>query len=125
MSEYSVPLPGTARSKLGRAEMDEPCTRNSTGRGGSPVCGRPARLRKRLSETSPFFAQYSELQIGPDAAGWPTAGAAASRPSPRPAPLISERRGRARSVDLQIWPAAHDGDARGAERDVRARPSLA
>src|SRR5258708_7024298 len=94
MSEYSVPLPGTARSKLGRAEMDEPCTRNSTGRGGSPACGRPARLRKRLSETSPFFAQYSELQIGPDAAGWTAAetGAPASRPSPRPAPLIRERR---------------------------------
>src|SRR5258708_19702234 len=92
MSESSVRLPGTVRSKLGRAEMDEPCTRNSTGRGGSPACGRPARLRKRLSETSAFFAQYSELQIGPAAAGGPAAetGAAASKPRPKPPPLIRE-----------------------------------
>ena len=42
--EYS-PTPGTLMSKLVRAEFEEPCTRNSTGRGGSPGFGAPSRLR--------------------------------------------------------------------------------
>src|SRR6476619_5091332 len=66
MNEYS-PLPGTARSKLVRAELDEPCTRNRTGSGGSPDFGAADRLRQRFRRTSPFFAQYSLLQIGASA----------------------------------------------------------
>src|SRR5262245_45208892 len=98
MVEYS-PRPGTARSELGRAEFDEPCTSNRTGSGGSPALGSPMRLRQRLSATSPFLAQYSLLQIAPDAAACgaaplvPAAGSAASArldstaaPIPRPLP---------------------------------------
>ena len=44
ISEYS-PAPGTVRSKLERAESDEPCTRNSTGSGFCPGAGAARRLR--------------------------------------------------------------------------------
>src|SRR5689334_4005088 len=103
MSEYS-PAPGTLRSKLGRAETDEPWTRNSTGRDGSPLDGAAMRLRNSDSDTVPFFAQYSALQSGRSgcisggAAARATrgdganAGAAANAPSPRPARVISARR---------------------------------
>src|SRR5216683_6071953 len=91
MTEYS-PCLGTVRSKLGRDETEEPCTRNSTGSGLSPGFGAPTRLRKRLRETGPFLAQYSPLQILPGgfsgfvAAPWASAGPAPSSarsPAPR------------------------------------------
>src|SRR5262249_33172604 len=100
ISEYS-PLPGTSRSYEERAELDEPCTSRSTGRAGSPGRGAPARLRHRLSFTSPLLAQYSAFQIGASfgcAAPTPPApvvcapaGAvrveARPAPTPKPAPL--------------------------------------
>ena len=61
MTEYS-PLPGTCRSKT-RDVTDEPWTKNTTGRAGSPVFGAPTRLRYIQSGMSPFLAQYSPLQI--------------------------------------------------------------
>src|SRR3954447_24055745 len=98
MNEYS-PLPGTVRSYDERAEFEEPCTRNSKGRGGSPGFGAPTRLRQRLSETSPFLAQYSALQIGPSSACVTPvpvvcACAAAVRPdiSPAPTPRLAPLR---------------------------------
>src|SRR5258708_37179089 len=66
ITEYS-PRPGTVRSKLVRDEFDDPCTRNRTGSGASPALGAPARLRNIFSETLPFLAQYSLLQILGDA----------------------------------------------------------
>src|SRR5205809_6666314 len=99
MIEYS-PCPGTLRSN--DLELtDEPCTKNSTGREGSPDFGAPSRLRNSHSGTSPFFAQYSLLQISSfsdgDAAGLCAAAASspAIRPAPRPspAPLMTARRG--------------------------------
>src|SRR4051794_27972868 len=106
MSEYS-PLPATARSKLVRAELEEPWTRNRTGRRGSPGCGAPMRLRQRLRFTSPlaspFLAQYSALQIGALSAGAEVLASAPAiavegnlltnpAPAPSPAPLSSVRR---------------------------------
>jgi hypothetical protein len=100
MSEYS-PLPSTARSKLGRAESDEPCTRKSTGRDGSAGSGAPIRLRQRLRLISPvgvlFLAQYSALQIAPSSSPREPsfcafAAAAMNAPAPSPAPLSSVRR---------------------------------
>src|SRR5258707_13776609 len=96
MSEYSS-LPGMARSKLVRAELEDPCTKKRTGGDGSPAFGAPTRLRQRLRFTSPFpspfLAQYSPLQIGASRAD---AGLAVSAPpcpvegkpptSPPPAP---------------------------------------
>ena len=61
MTEYS-PLPGTCKSNT-REVTDEPCTKNTTGRAGSPAFGAPSRLRNIHSGTSPFLAQYSPLQI--------------------------------------------------------------
>src|SRR3954470_4659355 len=86
--EYS-PCPGTLRSKP-REVTDEPCTKNSTGRGDSPALGAPRRLRNIHSGTSPFLAQYSLLQMSPlsDGAGFGFCAAApvkpATTPSPRP-----------------------------------------
>src|ERR1700674_5531179 len=106
MSEYS-PLPGTARSKLVRAELEEPCTKKRAGSGGSPACGAPTRLRQRLRVTSPFpspfLAQYSPLQIGAasvraelvvSAPPCPVEGKppTSPTPAPSPAPLRSVRR---------------------------------
>src|ERR1700687_4097447 len=62
ITEYS-PCPGTVRSKLGRDEIEDPCTRKSTGSGGSPARGAAMRLRNMASETEPFLAVYSALQI--------------------------------------------------------------
>src|SRR6516164_9052363 len=98
MSEYS-PLPGTVRSYDDRAEFEEPCTKNSSGSGGSPALGAPTRLRQRLSATSPFLAQYSALQIVPSCVA-PAAEVCACAvkadtspaPTPRPAPLRMARR---------------------------------
>src|SRR5690349_11999655 len=93
MTEYS-PLPATLRSNP-REVTDEPCTKKTTGRAASPGFGAPSRLRNIHRGTSPFFVQYSLLQISPPSpvlyAGVLSASAPAIRP--RPAPLISVRRG--------------------------------
>src|SRR5919206_316709 len=70
ISEYS-PLPGTLRSNT-REVTDEPCTKNTTGRAGSPDLGAPIRLRYIHNGMSPFFVQYSLLQMSPPCDG--TAG---------------------------------------------------
>src|SRR6266403_2382376 len=101
MTEYS-PWPGTWRSNT-REDTDEPCTKNSTGREGSPGFGAPNRLQNIHKGMSPFFAQYSLLQISPPSdvaalalcTGNDSASAPATRP--RPAPLITVRRGSGRS----------------------------
>src|ERR1700704_6867750 len=99
ITEYS-PLPGTLRSNT-RDVTDEPCTKNSTGRDGSPALGAPSRLRNIHSGTSPFFAQYSLLQIsmasdgaapGLCADAGPASPATTPAPRPRPAPLMTARR---------------------------------
>src|ERR1700722_12181600 len=95
MIEYS-PCPGTVRSN-DRDVTDEPCTKNNTGLEGSPALGAPTRLRNIHSGMSPFFAQYSLLQISPPsvAATAPDAGNAAASPPaarPSPAPLMTARR---------------------------------
>jgi hypothetical protein len=46
-----------------RHVTEEPCTRNGTGRGGSPVIGAQSHFRYMYRGASPFFAQYSALQI--------------------------------------------------------------
>src|SRR5689334_3403897 len=89
MAENSSP-PGTARSNEVRAELDEPCTRNSTGSGLSPGFGAPTRLRQRLSLVPPLLAQYSALQISPSV----VVVAAEARRDTRliPAPIRTVRR---------------------------------
>src|SRR5437773_11832267 len=79
MSEYS-PRPGTVRSKLGRDEIDEPCTRTRTGNAGAPAFGWPRRFRYMESETARFLAQYSQLQISPVEADRGGAGASLAPP---------------------------------------------
>src|SRR5450755_5075222 len=61
ISEYS-PRPGTVKSN-DVEDMEDPCTRKSTGSAALPVCGAPTRLRNIYSLISPFCAQYSLLQI--------------------------------------------------------------
>src|ERR1700722_14394419 len=108
MTEYA-PWPGTLRSNT-RDETDEPCTKKITGRDGSPAFGAPSRLRYIHKGISPFFAQYSLLQISPPsavAATAPGAVAPASAPTtpapkPRPAPLIRLRRASGRSRCFMI-----------------------
>src|SRR3954451_12859612 len=78
MTEYS-PWPGTLRSNT-RELPEEPGTKNSPGRGGSPTAGAPSRLRNIHSGTSPFLAQYSLLQISPPSED--CVGAACPRPVP-------------------------------------------
>src|SRR5712664_2319365 len=100
MTEYS-PWPGTWRSNT-LDVTDEPWTKNSTGREGSPGFGTPSRLRYIYKGISPFFAQYSLLQISPVsevAATAPCADAPASVPAtrPSPAPLMTVRRASNRS----------------------------
>ena len=85
MTEYS-PWPGTLRSNT-REVTDEPCTKNTTGRAGSPAFGAPIRLRYIHNGTSPFLAQYSLLQISPPSEGTAVAacaGIAAAVATPRP-----------------------------------------
>src|SRR6516225_6926235 len=100
-TEYS-PLPGTLRSNA-REVTEEPCTKNTTGRDGSPVFGAPSRLRNIHRGTSPFLAQYSLLQmsdaLSPAAAALCGAAASPTAPARRasPAALIRPRRGSSRS----------------------------
>src|SRR5258707_12829032 len=97
MTEYS-PLPGTSRSNT-REVTEEPWTKNTTGRAGSPAFGAPRRLRNIHKGMSPFLAQYSPLQIEPLSgvsgvsalAGNAWSSAPAIRP--RPAVLITGARG--------------------------------
>src|SRR3569833_843312 len=109
MTEYS-PFPGTSRSKV-REVTDDPCTKNTTGRDGSPGLGAPSRLRHNHSNTPPFLAQYSLLQIASSAAlasrdGKAPASVAAARP--RPADLITARRGSECATSLMSFPSAFD-----------------
>src|ERR1700722_14987080 len=96
MIEYS-PCPGTVRSN-DRDVTDEPCTKNNTGLEASPALGAPTRLRNIHKGMSPFFAQYSLLQISPPSAAAAVArdagNAAASPPAARPSPppLMTARR---------------------------------
>src|ERR1700730_7870778 len=107
MTEYS-PRPGTLRSNTLEV-TDEPWTKNTTGRAGSPALGAPARLRYIQSGTSPFFAQYSLLQISPPstaAALVPGAGSELASPPatrPSPAPLMTVRRASGRSNFSMIF----------------------
>src|SRR5262249_55350543 len=88
-----------------RHVTEDPCTRNNTGRGGSPVVGAPRRLRNINSGTLPFFAQYSWLQMSFRLAA--SAGVARLHRiralKPNPAFLRIVRRGRAAS-DLLMTP---------------------
>src|SRR3979411_1768960 len=83
------PRPGTSRSNA-RELPEEPWTKNSTGRDGSPGFGAPRRLRYIHKGISPFLAQYSLLQISPPSPVAATAGGSASpsvpatRPNPAP-----------------------------------------
>src|SRR4029079_16736647 len=95
MTEYS-PLPGTLRSNT-RDVTEEPWTKNTTGRAGSPGFGAPIRLRNIHKGMSPFLVQYSSLQISPPSVATAVAACAvddeAKPPAtrPRPAPLITVR----------------------------------
>src|ERR1700760_1174921 len=94
MTEYS-PWPGPTLISKQREVTDEPCTKNSTGLEGSPTFGAPTRLRNIHNGTSPFFVQYSLLQISPSVALALDAGSVAERlpaTRPRPAPFIRVRR---------------------------------
>src|SRR3954462_10926239 len=101
MTEYS-PLPGTLRSNTLEV-TDEPWTKNTTGRAGSPALGAPIRLRNIHSGISPFLVQYSLLQISPPSVGTavaPCEGDATAIPPatrPSPAPLMTVRRASNRS----------------------------
>src|SRR5229473_300415 len=107
IAEYS-PRPGTLRSNTLEV-TDEPWTKNTTGRAGSPAFGAPTRLRYIQSGTSPFFAQYSLLQISPPSAavarvlcvGSELASPPATKPSP--APLMTVRRASGRSNFSMIF----------------------
>src|SRR5882724_7090602 len=96
MTEYS-PLPGTLRSNT-LDVTDEPWTKNTTGRAGSPALGTPIRLRNIHKGMSPFLVQYSLLQISPPSVGIAfaaCAGDAAATPAattPSPAPWMTVRR---------------------------------
>src|SRR5229473_4686966 len=101
IAEYS-PRPGTLRSNTLEV-TDEPWTKNTTGREGSPAFGAPTRLRYIHNGISPFLAQYSLLQISPPSEAAALAlcvgSALASPPTtkPRPAPLMTVRRASGRS----------------------------
>src|SRR6478735_1336870 len=93
MTEYS-PLPGTLRSNT-REVTDEPWTKNTTGRAGSPALGAPIRLRNIHNGISPFLVQYSLLHISPPSVGIAVAacaGKAAAAATPTPRALIAVRR---------------------------------
>src|SRR5258706_11437526 len=106
MTEYS-PWPGTLRSNP-LDVTDEPCTKNSTGREASPAFGAPSRLRYIHKGISPFFAQYSLLQISlpSEAAALALCEGFASTNAtrPRPAPLMTARRANGRSRCLMVPP---------------------
>src|SRR5450755_3728844 len=55
------PAPGTFKSQLDNAPIEEPCTMISTGRAGAPAAGSFARRRYSASFTSPFLTVYSLL----------------------------------------------------------------
>src|SRR6185369_16935207 len=95
MTEYS-PLPGTLRSNTLEV-TDEPWTKNTTGRAGSPAFGAPVRLRNIHSGMSPFLVQYSLLQISPPSVGTAVAAWAGIAPiapaaTPAPIPVMTVRR---------------------------------
>src|ERR1700716_3924721 len=95
MTEYS-PLPGTLRSNTLEV-TEEPWTKNTTGRAGSPAFGAPIRLRYIHKGMSPFLVQYSLLQISPPSVATAVAacaGIAAAAPAatPTPSALIAVRR---------------------------------
>src|SRR6185295_2378199 len=93
IAEYS-PLPGTLRSNT-RDVTEEPWTKNTTGRAGSPALGAPIRLRNIHNGMSPFLVQYSLVQISPPSEGTAVAacaGIAAVAATPRPRPLRTARR---------------------------------
>src|ERR1700704_3989894 len=94
MTEYS-PLPGTLRSNTLEV-TEEPWTKNTTGRAGSPALGAPIRLRNIHKGISPFLVQYSLLQISPPSVGSVVAAcagkAAAAAATPTPRALIAVRR---------------------------------
>ena len=90
----------------GLEEMEDPCTRNSTGRAGSSLAGAPRRLRKSASLISEparcLLAQYSAAQMSSPAAaarcvpGNDASPAAATiPPAACAAPASTERRERA------------------------------
>src|SRR4051812_13152562 len=97
-------MPGTVRSNTLEV-TEEPWTKNTTGRAGSPALGAPTRLRNIHSGISPFLVQYSLLQISPPsvaAAVAPCEGDAAAIPPatrPSPAPLM-ECASRQQSIGL-------------------------
>src|SRR6266436_1063868 len=107
MTEYS-PWPGTSRSNA-LDVTDEPWTKNSTGREGSPGFGAPSRLRYIHKGISAFLAQYSPLQISSPPAVAATAlcvgSASASPPAtrPSPAPLMTARRASGRSRFVMVF----------------------
>src|SRR5207244_11285002 len=80
-----------------REVTDEPWTKNSTGRAGSPGLGAPTRLRYIHKGISLFLVQYSLLQISPPCEGLSVAARAGAAPAmpaatPRPIPLMTVRR---------------------------------
>src|SRR5215218_268707 len=90
MTEYSA-LPGTLRSNTLEV-TEEPWTKNTTGRAGSPGFGAPIRLRNVHSGMSPFLVQYSLLQISPPSVATAVAACAgnvaAIPPATRPSPAL-------------------------------------
>src|SRR6187399_1179446 len=105
IAEYS-PLPGTLRSNT-RDVTDEPWTKNTTGRAGSPALGAPIRLRYIHKGISPFLVQYSLLQISPPSVGTSVAAcegseAAAPAATPIPSALISVRRASGCSESVMV-----------------------
>src|SRR4051794_25997686 len=107
ITEYS-PWPGTPRSNT-REVTEEPCTKKTTGRPGSPVLGAPIRLRYIQSGTSPFLVQYSLLQISPPSDGGTAVAACAGMApialaaTPAPIALIIVRRASGRSGGYSEW----------------------
>src|SRR6195256_5855128 len=110
MTEYS-PLPGTLRSNTLEV-TEEPWTKNTTGRAGSPAFGAPIRLRNIHKGMSPFLVQYSLLQISPpsvataDAACAGIAAAGAAPRSPTPSAVRTVRRGSEVSESIMAVPHA-------------------
>src|SRR5262249_50880352 len=89
--------------------------------------GAPTRLRQRLSATSPFLAQYSELQIAPSPAcaaaaaevcACPVKADTSPAPTPRLAPLRMARRASAWSGgnELSVMASSDSRRERAADR---------